>query len=449
LIPKSYLDDPELHVKDSGYYYVTDQFVADKVKFVDTFFKIDRKDPAYEARVADKLSALSNLEAKWSLVTLLTRPKSAVTNIFGAAHNTIVSTGTKYFRMAMDYQYLSRINPNWTSKENIETDIDRVGGLESFIKADAGLTTHLRGVRFSKFRDRVLAKLRQDPNTDDATINEIARQEGVFNDIINMGAVFMRKSERLARRQAWLAHYLKAREVFEASNYSYDWDDPWLIEMANRGVHATQFIYNSTNRPMFAKTALGKIFTRFQLWAYNSLNMRAQIVKQASANGYREGTQEFKRFERMALADLFVIGMATFFPMSLFGNSVPTPYYQFVEMSKFLFGDDEEKERAFYGILPYPASVLQMVLPPSSRYLTNMFNLMMTQDIEKFASYHVWSWFPFGAVAYDFKKSVTNPALAAESMLGIPFNTLVRKLQRKPTPNTTGFSGSLESLIGL
>jgi len=458
LYPKEFVDDPGLHMKDSGYYYFTDQAVADKITKANKFFGVEESDvkEIREAKVAAKLATVSNLEAKWSLLTLLTRPKSAIINLFGGNLNVAMNVGLKPLRMSYDLQYLGSLNPEWKSMADVERSIDEYGGIEAFVKAEAGLSPELRGPKMRRFVERVKMKLREDPEVADNTLYEIAKQEGVFNEVVNAGAWFMRRSERLARRQAWLAHYIKAREVFEkgleSKTSEFSWDDPWLIEMANRGVHSTQFLYNAVNRPMFAKTALGKMFTRFQIWAYNSLNFRVQVAKDAFRYGYKEGTSEYQRFERMALADLFVMGAAMFLPMSLFGSSVPTPWVQMQGIAQFLFGDDEQKERAFYGVLPYPLNITQVVLPPSSRYFTSLFTTMMTNDWEKFASFHVWSWFPFGAVGMDVKNAVLNPSLTTERLLSIPYNTLAGKFGKLSHPyslfnNRGKGGGSLEPII--
>jgi len=41
-----------------------------------------------------------------------------------------------------------------------------------------------------------------------------------------------------------------------------------------------------------------------------------------------------------------------------------------------------KKERVFYGALPYPASIIQMVSPPSSRVLYNTINFALSGDLE-------------------------------------------------------------------
>jgi len=212
---------------------------------------------------------------------------------------------------------------------------------------------------------------------------------------------------------------------------TFRWDDPWLVKMANRGVSATQFLYSNAARPQFARTALGKVFSRFQIFAYNSVNWRLQIGKEASRYGFKENTPEMERFTRLAAADAFVIGLATLLPMSIFNNALPPPYNYLQGYASFLFGDEEERDKAFYGVLPYPASVIQPILPPGSRVMTGALSLLATGDLDKFTSSTIWSWMPFGRVANDTRKSLMNPYRAIDLSTGIPWNKMVQIMSKK------------------
>ena len=80
----------------------------------------------------------------------------------------------------------------------------------------------------------------------------------------------MRRPERTLRRDAFMAHYLQARNNFEGAITRFD--DPILIKMAREGVKSTQFLYSAPFRPAFARSTMGKAMTRFQLWAWNSVS---------------------------------------------------------------------------------------------------------------------------------------------------------------------------------
>ena len=69
-----------------------------------------------------------------------------------------------------------------------------------------------------------------------------------------------------------------------------------LIHMAKKGVQATQFLYSAPYRPAFSNTSLGKVMTRFQTWAWNSVRFRNDVYKNAKIYGFKKGTQAFRKF---------------------------------------------------------------------------------------------------------------------------------------------------------
>ena len=216
--------------------------------------------------------------------------------------------------------------------------------------------------------------IQKNNRVDDATLFEIAKQEGLTEAFVNKSAYFMKLTERLGRKRAWLAHYLKGREILSATKYSYDWNDPWVIQFANRGVAATQFLYHNAARPEFARTSLGKIFTRFQTFAMNSIHFRRELYKRGQGANWKGDNKE--KFERLLTADIFVLALASALPFSLFNSVVAPPINYIAELAKYLFGDDETRERAFFGSFPYPLNIIQPVLPPSSRYFTSVINML-------------------------------------------------------------------------
>jgi hypothetical protein len=162
-----------------------------------------------------------------------------------------------------------------------------------------------------------------------------------------------------------MAHYLQAREKF--GNLTPEFDNQTLIEMAKKGVKATQFLYSAPYRPAFANSQLGKVMTRFQIWAWNSVRFRRQIVEQAHIYGWKEGTQQFEAFKRLAIADMFMLGLSNIFMYSIFENALPAPWNWFQDTADLMFGDDKERERAFFGAYPYPFQPLQIITPPALR----------------------------------------------------------------------------------
>ena len=387
--------------------------------------------PLRESLVARKLSSLSNMEGKVSMMALLFHPKSALVNLLTSYQNTISSTGFDYFKRAGKLEVVGSMM-NKKSWSEIEDAIDNLGGIESQYRYEVDLSQSFKSENSKRFFERAVEAIKTKRDTSDATLFEIAKQEGLTEAFVNKSAYFMKLTERMGRKKAWLAHYLKGAEILSATKYSYDWDDPWLVQFANRGVSATQFLYHNAARPEFARTSLGKIFTRFQTFAMNSINFRRELLVRGHRSGWVGENKE--KFERLLTADLFVLAMASALPFSLFNSVVSPPINYLSELAKYLFGDEEQRKMAFFGALPYPFNIAQPILAPSTRYFTSVLNMFLSGDTERFFDYNLWTWFPFGRIANDVRKTLTNPRTAPERMLGLPFNTLIDKMRESSTP---------------
>ena len=105
-------------------------------------------------------------------------------------------------------------------------------------------------------------------------MSSIWRKHGVINAVVEAGGTFMRVSERKLRSDAFIAHYLQARETL--SNFVPDlrFDNPYLIKMAVRGVEASQLLYHNVSRPEIASSVMGKVLTRFQPFMWNCIRFR-------------------------------------------------------------------------------------------------------------------------------------------------------------------------------
>jgi hypothetical protein len=90
------------------------------------------------------------------------------------------------------------------------------------------------------------------------------------------------------------------------------------------------------------------------------------------------------------------------------------------DLSAYFFGDDRERDRAFYGTLPYPLNITKLGMPPAARMLDPVFIAMTGGDWDKFASNTVWTYFPFGRLAKGLTKTVEDPTMVAENLFGIP-----------------------------
>lgn len=386
------------------------------------------------------LSSFSNMEAKYQLITLLSRPKNWVNNIVGGDPNTIISTGWDHWRNTMSISYLkNNINPMWQSMADVYAWAESHGALESFLSNELSVANKTGDHNIKRGLDALANAIKKDANIDDRTLVEVWKKEGLEEALFNKVAFFMRSSERHLRYRSFMAHYLKAREVYEVSGRTISPDDPLLIEKALKGVAATQFLYNNANRPAFSRTSLGKVLSRFQLWGWNSTRMRTEILRDMSELGISPNSDAAKKFQRMALIDTFVLALAAALPFSVFDMTIPQPWAWLKDTAEWLFGDDEEKERAFIGGLPPQVAPLSIVLPPSSRFITPIIGSLWSGDWDRFFSYHIWSYLPYGLMGRDVWNSVENPVNIPQYMLGLPLVQLGRNVAARRKNDEVGW----------
>jgi len=252
---------------------------------------------------------------------------------------------------------------------------------------------------------------------------EMAQRHGYSTKVMEAAGWFMKVTEARLRRRSFFAHYLNAMDVLETNKVKFKRDDPWLIRFAMEGVKGTQFIYNNANRPLFSTSNFGRVFSRFQIWTWNSIRFRKDIYKQAKAMGFSPHSKEFDRYKRMVMADMFMFSLASMFPATIFENNMPAPWAQLQDLSAVMFGSERERERAFFGTLPPELSWIQAVSPPSARYIMQPIGNMMKGDWSRFASYQVWTWFPFGRLARSVvgpNGVLENPMSAINTLTGLP-----------------------------
>ena len=250
---------------------------------------------------------------------------------------------------------------------------------------------------------------------------------------MNLAAQFMSKPEMVLRRDAFMAHYIKAWERFGGTIKNPD--HPFLLEMAKKGVKATQFLYNAPYRPAFARTSLGKIMTRFQLWSWNAVKVRNDVLREARIKGFKQGTAEFERFKRTMQVDLFVLALANVFAYSLFDSALPAPYNYLKDTAEWVFGDEESRNKAFFGTWPAAVAPLQMVTPPIARLPVAGLRAFLDDDYGKLANYYIYTMFPFGRIARDISpiasgNLIDNPHRILEKTTGFPLGDIT-KLKKK------------------
>ena len=244
--------------------------------------------------------------------------------------------------------------------------------------------------------------------------------------------MFMTIPERILRRDAFMAHYIKLWERFGGA--IKDPKHPFLVEMAKKGVQATQFLYSAPYRPAFARSGLGKIMSRFQLWSWNAVRFRNDARKLARQYGFDPNSRAGKRFERILRTDLFVMALSGVFMYSLFDQVLPAPWNWLQDSANWLFGDEKERDRAFFGTLPKAIAPLQMITPPIARLPISVIREFAEDDYDKLADYYMWTMFPFGRMGRDLfhpeQSIVANPSRIPEKIFGFPLTGISREAKK-------------------
>ena len=229
-----------------------------------------------------------------------------------------------------------------------------------------------------------------------------------------------------------MAHYIKAWERLGGSIKNPD--NPILIALAKKGVKATQFLYNAAERPAFAATGLGKVFSRFQLCSWNAVKFRNDVRKQGILYGFKPGTDAMRKFERTLQADMFIMALGSVFMYSMFGQVIPAPYNWLQDTAEWIFGDEDERNRAFFGTYPGKLAPLQMITPPIARFPISAIREFAEDDYTKLADYYMWTMFPFGRMLRDLfhpeQSILKNPMRIPEKVFGMPLSGLSRESKR-------------------
>jgi hypothetical protein len=165
---------------------------------------------------------------------------------------------------------------------------------------------------------------------------------------------------------------------------------------------------------------MGKIFHRFKIFAYNTIEFKNNVIKQAKLVGYVPGNQDYERFERMMMTDLFVFGMTTLMPYSLFGSALLPPYNYVQSLTDYFFGTNKEKKRSFFGGFEYPLSPMNALVPPSIREIPQLFSLAYSDHPKEIGDI-ITGMLPFQRIGKDVVKSIKNPSMTIDVMTGFPF----------------------------
>ena len=437
IIPEKVYNDPIMKLKNSPYGWWADNRVRDKINRIGDMLGLTNKKLPKELRGIDidTVRWWSNLEAQYEMAALLAHPKSTVMNIFGGSLHTMQNAGIGNWVKAQKISYLSKINPKWNNREAVNQFAISHGVVPEFLLYEMGLQKTFQSEKGKSLIRDIRTELKRSPDKSIKDMGHLGKKHGkeMWDKAVNWAGKFMTIPEKKLRTDAFMAHYIHAWERFGGA--IKDYDHPFLIEMAKKGVKATQFLYNAPNRPAFARTALGKVFSRFQLYAWNSVKFRNEIRRQLRIAGYKPGTDEYNRFQRTLLIDAFTLALANAFHYSMFNQNLPQPYGWLQDTAEWVFGDEEDRDRAFYGAWPTQVAPLQAVTPPILRMTGPTVKAMLTDDWSKMGNYYVWSMFPFGRIGRDVvgpNNLIEVPSRAWEKLFGFPMQELQRAAtQRK------------------
>ena len=429
VIPERWYEDPKMKLKGTPYAWWADSNVLKRVNEIREKLGIRESDLPKQLKDFDynDIRHWSNMEAKFELASLLAHPKTAITNIFGGSLHTIQSAGPGALRKARDIKWLKRINPKWNSLQDVEDFVVRKGVLPEFMIHELGLGKEVKG-DIRGFVGELSSKINSIEKVKPSEIRTLGKKYGLTDAVMSKASKFMSVPERMLRRDAFMAHYVRAWERFGGA--IKDPEHPFLIEIAKKGVKATQFLYEAPQRPLFARTALGKIMSRFQLYAWNSVRFRNDVIRNAKHYGFRPGTEAFNKFVRTAQIDLFVLALGNMFAYSLFDNALPQPWSWFQDTAEWLFGEDKEREKAFFGAYPTAIAPLQIVTPPLARFPVSALMQWARDDYTKFTDYQMYTALPFGRIVRDVfqpeKGLIDNPSRLLEKVSGMPLRDVQR-----------------------
>ena len=430
-IPESVQNDPKMKISYTPYKSFADSNVRKRIDSIRNKLGITSKAlKKYGVSKEDaqdlnqysqsKLQFWSGLEAKWQMASLLAHPKSAITNLFGGQVHTGISAGVENLKNARDIDYLkTNINPKWRSMRDVEQWVESLGIVEEFLLHEAGMNKELRGRRMENFVKDFSSKLKGKDDLKDTEYKALIKKHKITDSMWNKASWFMRRPERTLRRDAFIAHYIQAKKNFGGA--IKDYDHPFLIEMGRRGVKATQFLYSAPFRPMWTNSALGRVMSRFQLWSWNSVRFRKDLLAETRLRGFTPGTPAFNRAKRLVTADAMMYGLSGMFMYSLFDNALPAPWNWFQDTAAAMFGTDEERERAFFG---HPAGPLSIVKPPLLRFDQPIYEGLMNGNWDKMTDYYLYTLLPFGRIIKDVVGpggAMENPFYAVEKFTGVPY----------------------------
>jgi len=407
--------------------------------------------------VLSRIRGLSDLEGRFELLSLLSHPKTAITNVYGGTVNTIADTGWSAFRKANSTKdvlsMMQSMNAEFTfvdattgakkkrgfeSRQDIDAWLESLGVYDQMFLDMVSLDRNFGKAGVRKFWEEFISRMNKSykegqiltkatsEQIEKKTLREVARDLKVDVPIVEFGALPMKWSERKLRGNAFLANYINMRDnVLGPIKEQVPFDSPVLINYALKGVESSQFMYQATFRPNFANTSLGRVLTRFQPYAWNSVGRRLKLYKGARQSEWNRDVLANKKFQRQFTMDLMSLALANIFIASIFEYALSPPMSWMQDTAALLFGDKKERDRAFFSSYPHPAlAPLQIVTPPIGRFVMQPITAILNQDFQTFTDYTLYSYFPYGRLFRDVKRTYNSPAMAPDYLTGLPLHQI-------------------------
>jgi len=402
--------------------------------------------------LANKFKNFSTLEGKFEMLSLLSHPKTAITNFYGGFTNTISDVGWEAFRQASSSKWLlsnafpnaeyfsvnskgKRIKQQIKSKEDINRFMAELGVFEDMFIQEAFYSSRLSKINSRRFLNELARRLNgkikegelsleNEANYNKVqrqTLKEVAKEFGILDNVVEKGAFFMRRSEMILRSTTWLANYIQGRNLFiRDMGVDLAFNDPMLLNYASKGVKASQFIYHAAERPNFSNTSLGRVMTRFHPYAWNSIKRRIDIYKGAGYESWKGGLSTQKA-QRQFTADVMALSLASIFTASIFEYALSPPMSWMQDTASLIFGDEKARDRAFFSQYPIPAlAPLSIVTPPIGRFVLSPLTSIINGNWDDFYNYQLYTYFPFGRLGRDLSRTAKSPAMFLDFMTGIP-----------------------------
>ena len=392
-----------------------------------------------------KLHELGRMEAQYQLMSLLANTGTWATNIFSGNAMTAASAGLNNLFSSYNNKQVYDLLLTSNGKEVIKLNngkiaknrkdllkhLEEVGVIDAFIQNEFEVNTQMTnglkkaGVNIENFKRDLIVAIKDKANRKETPI-EVINRYGVKDLMIKYGSFFMQNSERINRLNAFTAHALQTVKRFGVEGKELSIADPFVFDMAMKGIENTQFLYQNSARPAFMRTAVGKVLSRFKLFVWNSVRTRKEFYRQAKLYGFKPNTPEYERFKNTYMIDMFMFALANAFMFSIFDTALAPPLDTVQSIADSLYGDKRERDMAFFGS---KLGALNLLKPPVARIPDAAWELL-TGDWEKFSSYTAYTMFPFGRGIRQLVQFSERPERAGEIFLRIPVNQIQSRIDR-------------------